>query len=86
MTLSPYQLLERTVSEYEDQQRPLTPAEAARRFGLSPNEVAARFERLAKCELLARVDEGYRPTVTARELLELDVNGGLLIIDTVTEC
>jgi hypothetical protein len=47
--------------------------------------VRDRFETFAECALLERVEEGYRPTVTARELLELEIAGDVVIVDPDAE-
>jgi hypothetical protein len=47
--------------------------------------VRDRFETFAECALLERVEEGYRPTVTARELLELELAGDVVIVDPDAE-
>lgn len=81
MTVPPLRLLAFTVARYDRQSRPVTAADAATHFEVSRAVVTARFETLADCHLLAAVEEGYRPTVTARELLQLDPGEGALVVD-----
>jgi hypothetical protein len=87
MNSSPYRLLEFVVRTYDDADRPLTPADAATSFDLDRERAADCFRRLAECELLASVEDGYRPTITARELLELNIEDEFVIVDAnLDEC
>lgn len=87
MTPSPYRLLEFVVGTYDDLDRPLTPADAATQFGMTREQADECFDRLVKCELLARMDDGYRPTITARELLELNIDDEFVVVDAnLDEC
>lgn len=72
-----------TVDRYDKQDRPVRPVDVADQFGSEIDAVRSCFDDLeAKC-LLAQVDGGYRPTITARELLELDLDDdAVLILDT----
>jgi predicted transcriptional regulator len=68
-------LLTWLVDRYDTEEQPVTPA-----------EVANRFDSLESQCLLATVEGGYRPTVTARELLELDIDDDtFLVLDTGPE-
>ncbi|WP_424019333.1 MarR family transcriptional regulator [Halorientalis pallida] len=87
MTPSPYRLLEFVAGTYDDLERPLTPADAATRFGMTREQADECFDRLVECELLTRVDDGYRPTITARELLELNIDDEFVVVDaSLDEC
>jgi hypothetical protein len=87
MTPSPYRLLEFVVGTYDDLERPLTPADAATRFGMTREQADECFDRLVECELLVSADDGYRPTITARELLELDIDDEFVVVDaSLEEC
>ena len=87
MTPSPHRLLEYVVDTYDDLGRPLTPADVATQFGMTREKADECFDRLVECELLARADEGYRPTITARELLELDIDDEFVVVDAdLGEC
>ncbi|WP_247006089.1 hypothetical protein [Halorientalis litorea] len=81
MTVSPTRLLAFVVDRYDEQGCPLTATDAATDLDVPPATVAARFERLADCDLLSAVEGGYRPTVTARELLALDCDGDVVVVD-----
>ena len=81
MTVPPHEILAFVVSTYDERREPLAPAAVADRFELSPETAAERLGRLADCALLAREDGGYRPTVTARELLALDIDDEFVVVD-----
>lgn len=87
MTPSPYRLLEFVVGTYDDLERALTPADAATRFGMTREQAVECFGKLVECELLTKADDGYRPTITARELLELDIDDEFVVVDAnLEEC
>jgi predicted transcriptional regulator len=75
------------VDRYDANQQPVTPAEVANHTGSDVETLRSCFENLEANCLLTTVDGGgYRPTVTARELLELDVDDDtFLILDTCPE-
>jgi predicted transcriptional regulator len=83
------QLLRRLVERYDDRDQPLSPSAVADCVDADIGCVEACIERFESNHLVTRVDEnGYRPTVTARELLELDIDpdeDSLLILDSVPE-
>jgi DNA-binding IclR family transcriptional regulator len=87
MTPSPYRLLEFVVATYDDLDRPLTPADTATQFGMPRENAVECFGKLVECELLTKADDGYRPTITARELLELDIDDEFVVVDAnLEEC
>lgn len=81
------QVLSWVVDRYDEDETPVTPAEAASHFGSDIETVRSCFENFERNCLLTTVEaDGYRPTVTARELLELDLDDGtVLILDTDPE-
>lgn len=81
MTVSNSQLLAFVVSLYDERGRPVTPETAAVRFDADAVAVRRAFDSLVECELVAGDGSGYRPTVTGREFLDLDVSGDLVIVD-----
>lgn len=81
MSISPHQLLSFTVDYYDEHEQPVTVAIATRQLNATPASVAAGFDRLVECELLQGTDGGYRPTVTGRELLALDIDPQYAIVD-----
>jgi predicted transcriptional regulator len=77
------QALSWIVDQYDAQERPVTPGDVAGHFESDVDAVRSCFANLESKCLLAQLDEGYRPTVTARELLELDIDDDtVLILDT----
>jgi predicted transcriptional regulator len=71
-------LLKHVVERYDQDERPVTPIEAARRLDIEESVAVECFAAFAKCHLVARENGGYRPTVTARELLALDWDGAVV--------
>lgn len=67
-------LLARIVERYDDDERPVTPATLSDVVDADESAIEVCLTELASHELLAPVDGGYRPTITARELLELDID------------
>lgn len=76
---SDLQLLSLVVETY-DEEGPVTPAMISPRIEGGLASVRECFERFEDCELVVAVEGGYRPTVTARELLELDIDAGEKLI------
>ena len=71
-------LLEHVVDRYDRTERPVTPGEAARRLDIEESVAVECLAAFAECHLVVREDGGYRPTVTARELLALDWDGAVV--------
>jgi predicted transcriptional regulator len=78
-------VLETVVTRFDETTKPVTLATVAAALDLSPATVAPILSDLEGYELLRRTDGGYRPTVTARELLELDVFDEELVVLDVPE-
>lgn len=58
----------------------------AERLAVPKSALDHSIERLCECELLEATEAGLRPTVTARELLALDVDfDRILVLDVVEE-
>jgi predicted transcriptional regulator len=64
---------------------PLPVHEVATRLGADPASVGEDLDRLATMDLVAATEHGYRPTITGRELLELDIDGAPLVVDVPDE-
>lgn len=82
------QLLRRLVERYDDTDQPLPPSAVADCVDGDVGRVETCLERFEANHLVTRVgDEGYRPTVTARELLELDIDldDPVFILDTASD-
>jgi len=87
MDESSYRLLEQVVARYDEADEPVRPERLATTVDGDAESVRERLGRLERCELVASVDDGVRPTVTARELLALDIDDpGVLVIDTGEGC
>lgn len=86
MKPSDIEVLSETVTQYDRRDKPVTPTELAEIVETDVETVRGCFEGFESKHLLKCVEGGYRPTVTARELLELDVaDDALLILDTDPE-
>lgn len=74
-------LLAAIVDRYDESEQPVRPVE----FAKTPTQLQSIrdcFEDFESKYLLTREDGDYRPTVTARELLELNIEeDGLLLLD-----
>jgi predicted transcriptional regulator len=75
-------VLSAVVERYDRTGEPVSPSPVASALEREEESVASRLSQLVACELLAPTGDGYRPTVTGREFLELDVECGPLIVDT----
>lgn len=80
---SPHRILAALVVRYDERGSPLSPAVLATALDGDPDPRAVErcLDRLVGCELAATEPDGYRPTVTGREFLELDIDGGLAVVD-----
>ncbi|WP_436930710.1 hypothetical protein [Halosimplex halobium] len=86
MSPSTYAVLAATVDRYRESGAPVTAAGVAESCGAPEAAVARSLESLCEFELLEPTDQGYRPTVTAREFLALDVEpDDVLVLDLVEE-
>jgi predicted transcriptional regulator len=80
------EILSEAVTAYDARDRPVTPTDVAEATSVDLDAIRATFEEFESKHLLKRVESGYRPTVTARELLELDIDDdALLILDAEPE-
>jgi predicted transcriptional regulator len=76
-------LLERIVERYDEGRQPVTPAALSDVLDADATTIEACIDDLVANEMLAPVDDGYRPTITARELLDLDIDleGSLIVLE-----
>ncbi|WP_135665622.1 hypothetical protein [Halorhabdus rudnickae] len=79
-------VLAAAVEHYDTTGGPVTPAAIRGLLERDEAAIETRFRQLVDCELLAPVENGYRPTVTGREFLDLDVECGPIIVDTEDSC
>ena len=71
-------LLEYVVERYDREERPVRPADAAGNLDIDESVVTHCLTAFADCHLVVNEGEGYRPTVTARELLALNWDGAVV--------
>jgi hypothetical protein len=84
---SPRSVLAALVARYDERGVPLSPAVLADALDGDPHPHAVErcLDRLVACELAATTPDGYRPTVTGREFLDLDIDGGFAVVDPGAE-
>jgi predicted transcriptional regulator len=80
MTVSRMEILYVTVSLYDSRAAAVVPADLTDELDVDRETVQTRFDEFKSKSLLTRGADGYRPTVTARELLELDLDDDLLVV------
>lgn len=80
---SPRRVLAALVARHDERGAPLSPAVLAAALDGDPHPRAVErcLDRLVDCELAATTPDGYRPTVTGREFLDLDIGGGFAVVD-----
>jgi len=80
---SPRRILAALVARYDERGSPLSPAVLATALDGDPDPrtVERCLDRLVGCELVAAEPDGYRPTVTGREFLHLDIGDGVAVVD-----
>jgi predicted transcriptional regulator len=87
MDATNYRLLQQVVARYDERNQPVTAASLADAVDSDVPDVTDRLARLEDCELLASEGAGVRPTVTGRELLELDIDDPeFFVIDSGRDC
>ncbi|ELZ21114.1 hypothetical protein C475_19188 [Halosimplex carlsbadense 2-9-1] len=86
MSPSSHTVLVAVVDQYQNSDEPVTAHSIAESQGLSEEALTRPLESLCELELLESTEQGYRPTVTARELLALDIDpDDVLVLDLVEE-
>ena len=73
MPQAPHEVLVATVEAYETEHEPVCERTVARSLGATPAEVRQTLDQLRRVEFLVATGNGYRPTVTAREFLDLGI-------------
>jgi DNA-binding IscR family transcriptional regulator len=87
MSLSPKTVLVAVTELAEEPGETVTETALAEYLGVPESALADPLDSLRECELLKTTDDGYRTTITGRELLALDVElGDVLVVDIVDEC
>jgi predicted transcriptional regulator len=80
------QLLSLLVSQYDERDEAVTAADIAAAADTETASVRDTFEEFRSKYLVKSVNDGYRPTVTARQLLALDIDDdAAVILDTQPE-
>jgi len=86
MDPSSHAVLVEVVDRYDESERPISARTVADSLGAEEAAVSEQCESLCEFELLHPEATGYRPTVTARELLALDIHlGDAVALDVVSE-
>jgi len=80
MTTARMHVLSRLVARYDEREVPVTPREIAAVVDPDLATVQECFADFESKHLLKTAGDGYRPTVTARELLDLDLDDNALVI------
>jgi len=84
MSLSPHTVLVTLYDRYDATDTPVTAETIAQRCGESPADVVPVLHSLDRTDFIVETDTGYRPTITAREFLQLDVEfGDVVAIDVI---
>jgi predicted transcriptional regulator len=73
MHVSPHTVLVAVLDEYDTVDEPVGPQQIATAVETTPRQVQQTLDSLCRAEFLTRTAKGYRPTVTAREFIELDI-------------
>jgi predicted transcriptional regulator len=74
MTTSTHAVLVSLVERYDETGGPVTPGALADSLDRTEADLRRTVGRFCEVELAAREGEGYRPTVTARELLDAGIH------------
>lgn len=84
MSLSPHAVLAEVVDRYDRTGEPVAARELRESLDVSGSALDQPLDSLCEFELLERTARGYRPTVTGRELLALDIElEDVLVLDLV---
>lgn len=81
VTTSNADLLAVVVRAAEEDEGGIPPEAIADRLGIDATTCRIRLETLVDCGLVARAEDGYRPTVTGRELLQLGLTDDIVVVD-----
>jgi len=76
-------VLAHVVEQYDESQQRVMTADLAGALDADESEIRDCLGQLVANDLLAVVGDGYRPTITARELLALDIDfeDSLVVLD-----
>jgi len=86
MDVSPHTVLVTIRDKYDAVNEPVCPQQIATAVGTPPKQIRPILESLYRNEFLAKTERGYRPTVTAREFLELEVKlSDVAVVEIIEE-
>jgi DNA-binding IclR family transcriptional regulator len=86
MSPSPHVVLESVVEAAEATDSPVSVASLADQLDVPEPTLSEPLARLCACELLEATEAGYRPTVTAHELLAAGIElDDIVVFDVVEE-
>lgn len=86
MSVSPHAVLRTTVEAYDADGEPVSVETIAASTGTTASQVVPVLRSLQQAEFVVETDDGYRPTITAREFLELGVTlESVTAVDVVEE-
>lgn len=87
MTISQMEILSCLVDRYDYREEPVTLDEVAMIVDADITTVRKHFDQFESNYLVKAVGDGYRPTMTARELLDLDFDEDtFFILDPQPQC
>ena len=86
MDVSPHAVLVAVRDEYDTADEPVDTQQIATAVGTTPRQIQPTLDSFCRAEFLTQTTEGYRPTATAREFLELDVKlSDVAVVEIVEE-
>ena len=85
MDVSPHAVLVAVRDEYDAADEPVSPQQIATAVGTTTRQIQPILDALCRAEFLVRTAEGARPTVTAREFLELNIRVSDVAVVEITE-
>jgi len=86
MSVPPHTVLVTTRDIYDAEEDPPSAQRIAGTIGSTPVAIRPALGALCRAEFLVETGNGYRPTVTAREFLDLDIRlGEVAVVDIVED-
>lgn len=86
MSLSTHTVLVAAVDQAEKSGEPVSERALAESLAVRPPALSDRLDSLCAFDLLVETDRGYRPAITAHELLAADIDlEDALVLDVVEE-
>jgi predicted transcriptional regulator len=86
MDVSPHTVLVAVCDEFDAVDEPVSTQQIAAAVGTTPGQIQPTLDSFCQAEFLAQKADRYRPTVTAREFLELDVElSDVAVVEIIEE-